>query len=140
VSLIVKAIVRHNKLTHGSFYVKGQYSIVTAMMKHIQILLIIVMLLVAAPLRASDPQNRVAHAQATQDQDRAYKATKAAGLLPYSLIRKVAEDKIGGKIISQKLVRTNTDNWIYQLRIRKKDGRVVFAVINAKNGEILTVK
>lgn len=94
------------------------------------ITLTIALLLAAGPIGAS----------IVQDQDRAYKATKAAGLLPYARIRNIAEKRIGGKIISQKLVRTNMENWIYQLRIRRKDGRVAFAVINAKNGKILSVK
>ena len=92
--------------------------------------LTIALLLAASPIGAS----------IVQDQDRAYKATKAAGLLPYARIRNIAEKRIGGKIISQKLVRTNMENWIYQLRIRKNDGRVAFAVINAKSGKILSVK
>lgn len=100
------------------------------MMKRGIIPLMIVMMLAANPIGAS----------IAQDQDRAYKATKAAGLLPYARIRKIAEKQVGGKIISQKLVRTNIENWVYQLRIRKKDGRVAFAVINAKNGKILRVK
>ena len=100
------------------------------MMKQLLFFLLIPMMLVV-PLSG---------AAAGQDHDRAYKATRAAGLLPYSRIRKLAEKKTGGKIISQKLVRTNVDNWIYQLRIRKADGRVAFAVIDAKSGKILSVK
>ncbi len=99
-------------------------------MKLVILSLTVTLLIAANPIGAS----------AAQDQDRAYKATKAAGLLPYARIRKIAEKRIGGKIISQKLVRTNLENWVYQLRIRKKDGRVTFAVINAKTGKILRVK
>ena len=75
-----------------------------------------------------------------QDHDRAYKATRAAGLLPYARIRKIVERNVGGKIISQKLVRTNTDNWVYQLRLRRSNGRIAFAVVNAKTGKIIRVK
>lgn len=109
-------------------------------MKQILLSLSITLLLAVSPVSATEVLLGGTQGQDRQDQDRAYKATKAAGLLPYSRIRKIAENKVGGKIISQKLVRTNTDNWIYQLRIRKKDGRVAFAVVNAKSGKIVSVK
>lgn len=129
-SLDVKTRARQQILTDSSLYIKTRYATVGRMMKRGIIPLTIAMLLTGNPVGAG----------AVQDQDRAYKATKAAGLLPYARIRKIAEKQIGGKIISQKLVRTNMENWVYQLRIRKNDGRVTFAVINAKTGRILTVK
>lgn len=107
-------------------------------MKQTLLSMMVSILLVGGSIGATDAQQQ--RPPQARDQDRAYKATKSAGLLPYSRIRKIAETGVGGKIISQKLVRTNVDNWIYQLRIRKKDGRVTFAVINAKNGKILSVK
>ena len=129
-SLGLKPKVSHEKLTVSSLYIKPRYAKVDDMMKSVMIPLTIAILLAASPAGVS----------VAQDQDRAYKATKAAGLLPYARIRRIAEKQIGGKIVSQKLVRTNMENWIYQLRIRKKDGRVAFAVINAKTGKILSVK
>lgn len=102
-------------------------------MKHV---ILTLMIAVALPVTAP----AVATQSRAQDHDRAYKATKAAGLLPYSRIIKIAEKATSGKIISQKLVRTNINNWIYQLRIRKKDGRIAFAVIDAKTGKVLSVK
>lgn len=128
------------RLIDGSLCIKTIYSKVEDMMKQILISVMVSMLLAGGPIHVTEAQERPPQRRNSQDQDRAYKATKAAGLLPYSRIRRIAEAGVGGKIISQKLVRTNVDNWIYQLRIRKKDGRVTFAVVNAKTGKILSVK
>jgi len=72
------------------------------------------------------------------DQDNALKAQKDAKLMSYSKLRKRAEKQVGGKVVSQELVRTNRNGWVYQLRMRQDNGRIKSVLVDAKTGKVLS--
>ncbi len=82
---------------------------------------------------AAVPETGVAH----QDQDEALKGRKKGDLIPYGQIARKAERQFGGRVVGQKLRQTGADQWIYELKILKDDGKVLTVVMDAKNGKVL---
>ena len=78
--------------------------------------------------------------RSSTEQDNALKAQKSEKLMPYSKLRKRAEKQVGGKVVSQELVRTNRNGWVYQLRMRQNDGRIKSVVVDAKTGKVITAR
>ncbi|MCJ9429512.1 PepSY domain-containing protein [Kordiimonas marina] len=73
------------------------------------------------------------------EHDEALDATRHGDILPYWRIRRMVEDRLDGKIVGQKLRRTN-QGWQYDLRVRRKDGKVLVAIVNAATGAIISVR
>lgn len=71
------------------------------------------------------------------EHDDAREALKRGDIMPYSEIKRIIEEKVEGKVVGQKLRRTNR-GWQYDLRVRPQNGRVMVLVVNAKNGEIVS--
>jgi|GEM_PF-4607526 len=76
----------------------------------------------------------------SSEQDNALRAQKEAKLMSYSKLRKRAEKQVGGKVLSQQLVRTNRNGWVYQLRMRQNDGRIKSVLVDAKTGKVLSAQ
>ncbi|GHF22735.1 hypothetical protein GCM10017044_16370 [Kordiimonas sediminis] len=74
--------------------------------------------------------------QASDDHNDALAAIKRGEILPYSKIRRIVQKKMGGKIIGERLRRTNR-GWVYELRIRGDKGKILFAIVDARTGKIL---
>lgn len=73
-----------------------------------------------------------------RDQDTALEASKKGEIIAYKRVRQTVRDLKLGKLVGQRLRRTN-QGWIYELRLRQAAGRVVFVRMNAKTGEVLTI-
>lgn len=74
---------------------------------------------------------------AQQQHDNAREALKRGEIMPYSSIKKIVERQVDGKIVGQKLRRTN-QGWQYDLRVRADGGRVMVLVVNAATGAIVS--
>ncbi|MBO6505527.1 MAG: hypothetical protein JJ850_08580 [Kordiimonadaceae bacterium] len=72
-----------------------------------------------------------------QDHEDAREALKRGAILPYSRIKKIIESQVGGKVVGQKLRRTN-QGWQYDLRVRPENGRVMVLVVDARTGAIVS--
>ncbi len=70
------------------------------------------------------------------EQDDALKMMKRGEILPYSRIRSIVRKELGGTLVGEKLRRTNS-GWVYEVRVRRSDGRVMFAILDAKTGRII---
>ncbi len=73
------------------------------------------------------------------EHDDALKAIKRGDILSYSAIRRTVEKKLNGRVVDLRLRRTNR-GWQYFLRVSQKNGRVVAAVVDARNGRILSTR
>lgn len=98
-------------------------------------LLIAALPLMPHPIGIGDSQPAVA----ADEQDDVLKAIKRGDVMPYSKIKRIAESKLNGVVVGQQLRRTNR-GWQYDLRVRRKDGRVMVAIVNAQTGEILRTR
>lgn len=74
---------------------------------------------------------------AADEHDDAREALKRGDILPYSRIKKIVESQVNGKVVGQKLRRTNR-GWQYDLRVRPENGRVMVLVVDARNGSIVS--
>ena len=72
-----------------------------------------------------------------QEHEDAREALKRGAILPYSRIKKIIESQVGGKVVGQKLRRTN-QGWQYDLRVRPQNGRVMVLVVDARTGAIVS--
>lgn len=72
-----------------------------------------------------------------QEHDDAREALRRGAILPYSQIKKIVESQVGGKVVGQKLRRTN-QGWQYDLRVRPENGRVIVLVVDAQTGRIVS--
>lgn len=103
-----------------------------------------VMIVRAAPLYAAEAyavetyagKALVALAQ-DNDHDDALKAIKRGEILSYDRIKSIAERELDGKMVGERLRRTN-QGWVYEVRVRRRDGKVVFAIINAGSGKVMS--
>ncbi len=105
-------------------------------MKHILAILLLVACCAALPGLDSVVSSRAAYA-VLDEHDDAREALKRGDILPYSAIKRIVESQVDGKVVGQKLRRTNR-GWQYDLRVRPKNGRVMVVVVNAKNGSIVS--
>jgi uncharacterized membrane protein YkoI len=71
------------------------------------------------------------------DHDDALKAIKRGEILSYDRIKSIAERELDGKMVGERLRRTN-QGWVYEVRVRRRDGKVVFAIINAGSGKVIS--
>jgi len=88
---------------------------------------------VTAPLSFSVP------AYAADEHDDVLRAIKRGELMSYAKIKRIAEAKLHGVVVGQKLRRTNR-GWQYDLRVRRKDGKVLVAIVDARTGEIVATR
>ncbi len=72
-----------------------------------------------------------------QEHEDAREALKRGAILPYSRIKKIIESQVGGRVVGQKLRRTN-QGWQYDLRVRPENGRVMVLVVDARTGAIVS--
>lgn len=75
--------------------------------------------------------------RASDEHDDAQKAVQRGEIKSFSEIKKMVEEKLGGRVVDLKLRRTNR-GWQYFLRVSRENGRVVAAVVDARTGKILT--
>lgn len=73
------------------------------------------------------------------EHDDALQAIKRGEIMSYSQIKRAVEGRLGGRVVDIKLRRTNR-GWQYFLRVSRKDGRVVAAVVDAKSARILSTR
>ena len=71
------------------------------------------------------------------DHEDALKAIKRGEILSYARIRSIAERELDGKMVGERLRRTNK-GWVYEVRVRRDTGKVVFAIINAGSGKVIS--
>ncbi|SDE53149.1 MULTISPECIES: PepSY domain-containing protein [Kordiimonas] len=76
---------------------------------------------------------------AADEHDDVLQAIKRGELMTYAKIKRIAEAKLQGVVVGQKLRRTNR-GWQYDLRIRRKDGKVMVAIVDARTGEIVATR
>ncbi|MFC3053605.1 PepSY domain-containing protein [Kordiimonas pumila] len=76
---------------------------------------------------------------AFDDQDAALKALKNGDILPYAKIKKKVEKQLGGQVVGSNLRRTNK-GWQYDLRVRRDNGKVMVAIVDAATGAILLTR
>ncbi|UTW58055.1 hypothetical protein KFE96_14685 [Kordiimonas sp. SCSIO 12603] len=81
----------------------------------------------------------VSTAVAADEHDEALKAIKRGDIMSYSQIRKIVQSKLKGRVVNIQLRRTNR-GWQYFMRVSKNNGRVVAAVVDARNGKILSTR
>lgn len=105
-------------------------------MKHILAILFLVACVAALPGVDSTIFAPAANA-VVDEHDDAREALRRGDILPYSAIKRIVESQVDGKVVGQKLRRTNR-GWQYDLRVRPKNGRVMVVVVNAKNGSIVS--
>lgn len=105
------------------------------MKKRFGILLFVACAILGAGFVLSLP-HQAAFALADEHDD-AREALKRGDILPYSSIKRIVEDQVDGKVVGQKLRRTNR-GWQYDLRVRPQGGRVMVLVVDARNGNILS--
>lgn len=74
--------------------------------------------------------------QSRDEHDEALQAIKRGEIMSYSQIKKSVENRLGARVVNLRLRRTN-NGWRYYLRLSRKDGRVVAATVDAKNGRII---
>lgn len=105
-------------------------------MKHILAILLLVACGAVLPGTGSAVSSRAVYA-AMDEHDDAREALKRGDILSYSAIKRIVESQVDGKVVGQKLRRTNR-GWQYDLRVRPENGRVMVVVVNAKNGTIVS--
>lgn len=76
-------------------------------------------------------------ARNSDEHDDAQKAVRRGEIKSYAEIRRMVENRLGGRVVDLKLRRTNR-GWQYFLRVSKENGRVVATVVDARTGKILT--
>lgn len=74
--------------------------------------------------------------QNRDEHDEALQAIKRGEIMSYSQIKRSVENRLGARVVNLRLRRTN-NGWRYYLRLSRKDGRVVAATVDAKNGRII---
>lgn len=76
-------------------------------------------------------------ARSSDEHDDAQKAVQRGEIKSYAEIRRMVENRLGGRVVDLKLRRTNR-GWQYFLRVSRENGRVVAAVVDGRTGKILT--
>jgi len=90
-------------------------------------------LLIGAALTAAAPE--LAFAQ--RDQDSMYKGRKQGTLIPYGQIEREIERHFDGRVIGQSIRQTGPDQWVYELRVLRANGKVVMVIVDAQTGRII---
>ncbi len=90
-------------------------------------------------LSASESVTPVVRVVLVDDHDDALKAIKRGEIMSYSQIKRSVQSRLGGRVVDIKLRLTNR-GWQYFLRLTRKDGRVVAAVVDGATGRILSTR
>lgn len=107
------------------------------MKRMIHILLMMGLVATAAEMAIPMPVDGLSPAvRAADEHDDVLKAIKRGELMSYAKIKRIAEARLHGVVVGQQLRRTNR-GWQYYLRIRKKDGKVIVAIMDARTGEVV---
>ena len=107
------------------------------MKKVFGILLFTVAVLLPVSLIEPAPAEAVTLSRAADEHDDAREALRRGDIRPYSEIKRIVESQVDGRVVGQKLRRTNR-GWQYDLRVRPKNGRVMVLVVDAKTGRIIS--
>lgn len=102
-----------------------------------RVICILLFLMMTAGVTA--PLSFSVFASAADEHDDVLRAIKRGELMSYAKIKRIAEAKLDGVVVGQKLRRTNR-GWQYDLRVRRKDGKVLVAIMNARTGEIVATR
>jgi uncharacterized membrane protein YkoI len=109
------------------------------MRKILQIFGVLIVTLLTGPFVAQAVAVEAVLVAARDEHDDALQAIKRGEIMSYSQIKRSVESRLGGRVVNLRLRRTN-NGWRYYLRLSRKDGRVVAATVNAKNGRILNTR
>ncbi len=90
-----------------------------------------------APALAAHDAHVSAFYQQRDDHNDALSAIKRGEILSLGKIKGVVERKLKGKMVGERLRRTNR-GWIYEVRVRRDDGKVMFAIVDAATGRIMS--
>ena len=93
----------------------------------------------AAAVFAEPYQSNQARDENPSEQDEALAAMKRGEIMGYAKIRRRAETRLGGQLVGARLRMTGR-GWVYEVKVRKKGGRVVFAILDAKSGRQIKAK
>jgi uncharacterized membrane protein YkoI len=74
------------------------------------------------------------------EQNKALEARKLANIIPYGQIARRAKKRFGGRIVNQKLFQTGLEKWVYELKVLRKNGKVVSVTMDAQTGKILKTR
>jgi uncharacterized membrane protein YkoI len=85
---------------------------------------------------AHDAHTPVSYQQ-RDDHNDALSAIKRGEILSLGKIKGMVERKLKGKMVGERLRRTNR-GWIYEVRVRRDDGKVMFAIVDAATGRIMS--
>lgn len=77
---------------------------------------------------------------AQSEQDDALGARKLEDVIPYGIIARQVESRFNGRVVGQKLRRGANKNWVYDLRILRNNGEVIYVVVNAHTGRVIRTK
>jgi uncharacterized membrane protein YkoI len=102
-----------------------------------RVICIVLLVLMAASFPA--PLSFSVPVLAADEHDDVLRAIKRGELMSYAKIKRIAESKLNGVVVGQKLRRTNR-GWQYDLRIRRSNGHVLVAIVDAKTGEIVATR
>jgi len=101
------------------------------------VICILVFLSAAAVIHA--PPFFYGSAAFADEHDDVLRAIKRGELMSYAKIKRIAEARLNGVVVGQKLRRTNK-GWQYDLRVRRKNGKVVVAIVDARTGAIVATR
>jgi len=123
----------------GSSSVHGVPRIVRDMTVKKFTVLLSFLLLVVGVSPSATPAAEMHFVAAFDEHDDALQAIKRGEIMSYSQIKRSVESRLGARVVSLRLRRTNS-GWRYFLRLTRKDGRVLAATVDAKNGRILSTQ
>jgi uncharacterized membrane protein YkoI len=102
------------------------------MRRRLRLLLCLLLLLGAAPLAP-------APAAADNDQDRAREAVQSGQVRPLNQILKSVRRQYKGEVLDAQLFDFG-GQWVYQVRLLTKDGRVLDIAVDGQSGQIIGVQ
>jgi uncharacterized membrane protein YkoI len=79
-------------------------------------------------------------ALALSEQERARAAVEAGEVLPLNAILRQIRRDYPGRILDAELNRRGGGRWIYQIKMLKKNGRVVELTVDGRSGQVLRAK
>jgi len=77
---------------------------------------------------------------AQSDQERAREERLEGSILGYDEIVTRAKQEVPGRVVGQNLVRAGPDRYVYRLKILQAGGKLARVSLDAKTGEILSVR
>lgn len=104
-----------------------------------RLIYIFLLFVLAVPMIGASHALFLPPVHAMDEQDDVLEAIKRGDVMPYSKIKRIVESKLDGVVVGQQIRRTNR-GWQYDMRVRRKDGRVVMATVDARTGEIVRTR